>query len=62
MNLTSLGIAILSWLARNPDKEFYVREITEAVHGSLGGCHNVLKDLHDTQIYQDHFIWQLRFR
>jgi len=34
MNLTPLGIAVLSWLARNPDKEFYVREVTEAVHGT----------------------------
>jgi len=47
MNLKPLGITVLSWLARNPDKEFYVREVTEAVHGSLGGCHKVLKSLHD---------------
>jgi len=47
MNLTPLGIIVLSWLARNPDKEFYVREVTEAVHGSLGGCHKVLKSLYD---------------
>lgn len=47
VNLTPLGIAVLSWLARNPDKEFYVREVTEAVHGSLGGCHQVLISLYN---------------
>lgn len=47
MNMTPLGVTVLSWLARNPDKEFYVREIAKAVHSSLGGCHNVLRNLYD---------------
>jgi len=50
MNLTPLGITVLSWLARNPDKEFYVREITRAVYGSLGGCHKVLKNLYGKKL------------
>ena len=47
MNITSLGVTVLLWLAQNPDKEFYVREIARAVPGSLGGCHKVLRYLHD---------------
>lgn len=47
MNMTPLGITVLTWLARNPGKEFYVREVTKAVQSSLGGCHNVLKTLYD---------------
>ena len=47
VNMTSLESRVLLWLARNFDKEFYVREITKAVPGSLGGCHKVLRNLYD---------------
>jgi len=45
-NLTPLGISILTFLARNPDREFYLREIAKTIKGSVGGTHKVLKSLH----------------
>jgi len=45
MNLTPLGISTLTFLARSPDDEFYVREIAGKIGGSVGGTHTVLKDL-----------------
>ena len=45
MNLTPLGISVLTFLARSPDGEFYVREIARKVGGSTGGTHRVLKEL-----------------
>jgi len=47
VNLTQLGIKILTFLARNPDKEFYLREIAKNIDGSVGGTHKVLKSLHE---------------
>jgi predicted nucleotidyltransferase len=48
MNITPLRIAVLTWLARNPNTEFYVREVSRAVNGSLGGCYEALKGLYNT--------------
>jgi len=47
MNLTPLGISILTFLARNPNKEFYLREIAKTIPVSVGGTHKVLKSLHE---------------
>jgi predicted nucleotidyltransferase len=47
LNLTPLTIDVLLWLARNPGKDFYVREIADSTQGSLGGCHTVLQALHE---------------
>ncbi|MBU7043072.1 MAG: nucleotidyltransferase domain-containing protein [Theionarchaea archaeon] len=46
LNLTPLTLDVLLWLARNPGKDFYVREIADSIQGSLGGCHTVLHALH----------------
>lgn len=46
VNLTPLGMKMLTFLARNPNKEFYLREIAKATQGSVGGTHNVLKSLY----------------
>ena len=47
LNLTPLAMDVLLWLARNPKKDFYVREIADSIKGSLGGCHNVLNALYE---------------
>jgi predicted nucleotidyltransferase len=47
VNLTQLGIKILTFLARNPDKEFYLREIAKNIDVSVGGTHKVLKSLYE---------------
>jgi predicted nucleotidyltransferase len=45
VNITPLGIKILLFLARNPEKEFYLREIAKTINNSVGGTHKVLKSL-----------------
>ena len=45
MNLTPLGIKILTFLARNPDNQFYIREIAKILNKSVGGTHKTLKSL-----------------
>ncbi len=46
VNITPLGIQILIFLARNPEKEFYLREIAKKIKKSVGGTHKALKSLH----------------
>jgi predicted nucleotidyltransferase len=50
MNITPLGMKILTFLARHPDKEFYVREIAKSIKKSLGGTHTALKSLHNLNL------------
>ena len=45
MNITPLGMNILIFLARNPNKEFYVRELAKILNKSLGGVHKTLKSM-----------------
>ncbi len=45
MNLTPLGMKILTFLARNPEKQFYIREISKSINKSVGGAHKALKSL-----------------
>lgn len=45
MNLTPLGLNILTYLARNPDKEFYIRELAKKLNKSVGGVHKTLKSM-----------------
>jgi len=45
VNLSPLGITVLTHLARSPDTQYYVREIARIINGSVGGCHKVLKNL-----------------
>ncbi len=45
MNITPLGMQILIFLARNPDKQFYIREIAKIMNKSVGGTHKTLKSL-----------------
>ena len=47
LKLTSLSNYILIYLARSPDKHYYLREIARNLDISVGGCHKVLKDLVD---------------
>ena len=42
VNLTPLALSLLKFLARNPGKEFYVRELVSLLDCSLGGCHKAL--------------------
>jgi predicted nucleotidyltransferase len=44
-NLNPLGMKILTFLARNPDKQFYIREISKKINKSVGGTHKTLKSL-----------------
>lgn len=43
VNITPLGLQILTFLARNPDKQFYIREIARSMDKSVGGVHKTLK-------------------
>ncbi len=45
VNLSPLGLMVLTYLSRSPDKQYYVREIARKINGSVGGCHKVLKTL-----------------
>ena len=45
VNITPLGLQILTFLARNPDKQFYIREIAKKMDKSVGGTHKTLKSL-----------------
>ena len=45
VNITPLGLQILTFLARNPDKQFYIREIAKNMNKSVGGTHKTLKSL-----------------
>ena len=47
MNITPLGLQILTFLARNPDKQFYIREIAKNMNKSVGGTHKTLKSLNE---------------
>ena len=47
VNLSPLGITVLTHLARSPGKQYYVREIARIINGSVGGCHKVLRNLFD---------------
>ena len=47
MNITPLGLRILTFLARNPDNQFYLREIAKNLDKSVGGAHKTLKSLHE---------------
>ncbi len=50
VNLTPMGIRVLKYLARSPGKEFYLREIAKALGISVGGCHKILKNLHEMNL------------
>jgi len=50
MNLTPTSIKILLHLARNPSREFYLREIAEILSVSTGGCHNILGELNEMNL------------
>ena len=45
MKITPLGMNILIFLARNPNKEFYVRELSKRLNKSIGGVHKTLKSM-----------------
>jgi hypothetical protein len=45
VSLSSLAQELLLYLARSPGREYYVRELAELLHASVGGCHSALKDL-----------------
>ncbi len=50
VNITPLGIQILIFLARNPEKQFYLREIAKTIYKSVGGTHKVLKSLYSMNL------------
>ena len=45
VNITPLGLQILTFLARNPNQQFYIREIAKKMDKSVGGTHKILKSL-----------------
>jgi len=45
-NLTSLSIDLLKFLARNPNKEFYITELAKLADISIGGSYAALKKLY----------------
>lgn len=54
VNITPLGIKILTYLARSPGKEFYVRELAKITNSSLGGCYEVLENLYGMNLIDKH--------
>ena len=42
-----MGFSVLRYLALSPDREYYLRELAKNVGCSVGGCHKVLKSLHE---------------
>jgi predicted nucleotidyltransferase len=50
VNLSSLAISVLAYLARSPDNRYYVREIATNTGGSVGGCYKALKKLYDMDL------------
>jgi predicted nucleotidyltransferase len=53
MNITTLGLQILTFLARNPDKQFYIREIAKNMDKSVGGTHKTLKSLKEMSFIKE---------
>ena len=53
VNITPLGLQILTFLARNPDKQFYIREIAKNMNKSLGGTHKTLKSLNEMDFIKE---------
>ena len=53
MNLTPLRLQILIFLARNPDKQFYIREIAKKINKSVGGTHKNLKFLKEMNFIKE---------
>jgi predicted nucleotidyltransferase len=45
VNITPLGMQIITFLARHPEQEFYMREIAQSINKSVGGTHKTLKSL-----------------
>ncbi|UCG68452.1 MAG: nucleotidyltransferase domain-containing protein, partial [Thermoplasmata archaeon] len=52
VNLSSLAISVLAYLARSPDNRYYVREISANTGGSVGGCYKALKKLYDMNLVE----------
>lgn len=50
MNITPLGLQILTFLARHPDEQFYIREIAKKMDKSVGGTHKTLKSLKEMNL------------
>jgi len=53
VNITPLGMQILIFLARNPDKQFYIREIAKIMNKSVGGTHKTLKSLKEMDFIKE---------
>jgi predicted nucleotidyltransferase len=53
VNITPLGLQILTFLARNPDKQFYIREIAKIMNKSVGGTHKTLKSLKEMNFIKE---------
>ncbi len=53
VNITPLGLQMLTFLARNPDKQFYIREIARNMDKSVGGVHKTLKSLKEMDFVKE---------
>jgi len=53
VNITPLGLQILTFLARNPDKQFYIKEIAKKMDKSVGGTHKTLKSLKEMDFVKE---------
>lgn len=51
-NLTPLSVDILKFLARNSNKEFYIKEIAQYTNSSVGGCYSALKFLYKVDLVE----------
>ncbi len=53
VKLTPLGLQILTFFARNPDQQFYIREIAKNINKSVGGTHKTLKSLKEMDFIKE---------
>jgi len=53
VNITPMGLQILIFLARNPDNQFYIREIAKIMNKSVGGTHKTLKSLKEMDFIKE---------
>ncbi len=53
VNITPLGLQILTFLARNQNQQFYIREIAKIMDKSVGGTHKILKSLKEMDFVKE---------
>ena len=61
VSMSALAQELLLYLARSPGREYYVRELAELLHASVGGCHSALKDLESKDLVSSRMSGRNRY-